>query len=139
MLCEKALTLNADDSATLVAEAAEHGVFFAEAMWMRTNPTVRRVKQLVDDGTLGTIGQLRAELGFAAGPEKTRMWDPELGASALLDVGIYPLTFAYMMLGEPEMIVAAGVLSDRGIDVNAGATLTYASGAVASIAWTQVA
>jgi len=64
---------------------------------------------------------------------------PHLGASALLDVGIYPLTFAYLVLGEPTDIVATGVLSDQGIDVNSGATLTYESGAVASIAWNQVA
>jgi predicted dehydrogenase len=139
VLCEKALTLNADDSAALVAEARDRGLFFAEAMWTRTNPNIRRMRELVDAGVCGEVLQVRAELGFAASPDSARLWDPELGASALLDVGIYPLTFAHLFLGEPERIVAAGVLSDRGIDVSGGATLTYASGAVASIAWTQVA
>jgi predicted dehydrogenase len=139
VLCEKALTLNGDDSAALVAEARSLGLFFAEAMWMRTNPNIRRLAEVAADESFGEVLQVRAELGFATSLDTARMWDPELGASALLDVGIYPLTFAHLLLGEPTGISAAGVLSDRGIDVNAGATLTYASGAVASIAWSQVA
>lgn len=139
VLCEKALTMNLADTETLVEEARTRGLFFAEAMWTRANPNIRRARQMVADGACGTIGQVRAELGFAAGHEVTRLWDPTLGASALLDVGIYPLTFAHLILGDPDEIAAAGVLSDRGIDINGGATLTYAGGAVASIAWNQVA
>jgi predicted dehydrogenase len=139
VLCEKALTMNADDSATLVAEARELGLFFAEAMWMRTQPNVRRIAEIAASGVLGDILQVRAELGFTARPDVTRLWDPALGASSLLDVGIYPLTFAHLVLGEPVRIAAAGVLSDQGIDLSGGATMTYASGAIASIAWTQVA
>ena len=139
VLCEKALTMNADDSATLVAEARELGLFFAEAMWMRTQPNVRRIAEIAASGVCGQILQVRAELGFAARPDVARLWDPALGASAMLDVGIYPLTFAHLVLGEPVRIAAAGVLSDQGIDLSGGATLTYASGAIASIAWTQMA
>jgi predicted dehydrogenase len=131
--------MNPADAQTLVDEARRRGLFFAEAMWMRTNPNIRRARQLAADGDCGTVGQVRAELGFAAGGDISRLWDPALGASALLDIGIYPLTFAHLFLGEPVEIAAAGILSDRGIDINAGATLTYASGAVASIAWNQVA
>jgi predicted dehydrogenase len=139
VLCEKALTMNTADAERLVDEARRRGLFFAEAMWMRTNPNIRRARKLATEGALGTLGQVRAELGFAASHDVARLWDPALGASGLLDVGIYPLTFAYLMLGEPSDITAAGVLTDRGIDINAGATLTYASGAVASIAWSHVA
>lgn len=139
VLCEKAVTLNGDDTATLVAEARAHGLFLAEAMWMRTNPNIRRLAQMAADGACGDVLQVRAELGFTARPDVARLWDPALGASALLDVGIYPLTFAHLLLGEPVDVAAAGVLSDEGVDLSGGATLTYASGAVASIAWTQVA
>lgn len=139
VLCEKALALNTTDTAFLIEQARTRGLFFAEAMWMRTNPNIRRIQELVAEGTCGTIGQVRAELGFVARPDSARLWDPALGASSLLDVGIYPLTFANLILGEPSGISAAGILSDRGIDISGGATLTYASGAVASIAWTQMA
>ncbi|VXB65298.1 conserved hypothetical protein [Aeromicrobium sp. 9AM] len=139
VLCEKALTMNLADTETLVAEARSRGLFFAEAMWMRANPNIRRIAELAHDGSLGTVGQVRAELGFVGPATTARLWDPALGASALLDVGIYPLTFAHLILGEPVSIAATGTLSDAGIDVNGGATMTYANGAVASIAWNQVA
>lgn len=139
VLCEKALTLNSVDTAHLIAEARTRGLFFAEAMWMRCNPNIQLIKSMAESGSLGTIGQLRAELGFVASRDSARLWDPALGASSLLDVGIYPLTFAHLILGEPTDISAGGILSDRGIDVSGGATLTYPGGAVASIAWTQMA
>lgn len=137
VLCEKALTLNAVQAAGLVAEARRRGLFFAEAMWMRCNPNIRRIRQMVGEGACGDVRQVRADLGFVGKPEVARLWDLSLGASALLDIGIYPLTFAHLMLGDPVGVSAAGVLSDTGVDLNAGATLTYASGAVASISWTQ--
>jgi predicted dehydrogenase len=139
VLCEKALTLNADDASTLIEEARHRGLFFAEAMWMRCNPNMRKIQEMVAIGSCGTVGQVRAELGFTATPDIARLWDPALGASALLDLGIYPLTFANLVLGEPIHIAAAGIKSDRGFDVSGGATMTYTSGAVASIAWTQMA
>lgn len=139
VLCEKALTLNTADTSSLIDEARKRGLFFAEAMWMRANPNIRRIQEMVAAGACGTVGQVRAELGFVATPDASRLWDPALGASSLLDVGIYPLTFANLILGEPAGISAGGILSDRGIDVSGGATLTYEDGAVASIAWTQMA
>jgi len=140
VLCEKALTLDAPSAAGLVAEARRRGVFFAEAMWMRVNPRVRHAMALVEQGACGEVRQVRADLGFVAPFDPAgRLWDPKLGASALLDVGIYPLTFAHLVLGEPNEVAATAVLSDRGIDVNGAAALRYASGAVASVAWTQTA
>jgi predicted dehydrogenase len=127
VLCEKPLTLEAASTDRLVDAARSRGLFFAEAMWMRTNPNIRRVVELAHDGACGTIAQVRAELGFVAPANIERLWDPALGASALLDVG------------EPDDIAAAGALAERGYDVSGGATLTYPGGAVASLAWTQMA
>ncbi|MGH3499162.1 MAG: Gfo/Idh/MocA family protein [Nocardioidaceae bacterium] len=140
VLCEKALALTTADARRLVQEARARGLFFCEAMWMRTNPTIRKLVGLVRSGRCGQIRQVRADLGFLAPADPaSRLWDPALGASALLDVGIYPLTFAHLVLGPPSGVRAAAVLSDGGVDVNGGATLTYDSGAVASISWTQTA
>ncbi|UYM06796.1 Gfo/Idh/MocA family protein [Solicola gregarius] len=140
VLCEKALTLNARQAAELVAAARLHNLFFAEAMWMRCNPRIRHLLRRIGDGACGDVRQVRADLGFVLPAEASaRLVDPALGASALLDVGIYPLTFAYLVLGEPADVVAAGALSDRGFDLNGGATLRYDSGAVASVSWTQTA
>lgn len=139
VLCEKPLTLDHATSAVLVERARTEGLFLAEAMWMRANPNIRRLSAMVQEGRLGRLAQLRAELGFLAPADVTRLWDPALGASALLDIGVYPLAFAHLVLGEPETVVAAGTLHERGFDTGGGATLVYPGGAVASIAWTQLA
>ncbi|KAA1422921.1 Gfo/Idh/MocA family oxidoreductase [Mumia zhuanghuii] len=138
VLCEKALTLDAASSQHLVDEARRRGLFFAEAMWMRTNPNIRKVRSMAAEGACGTVTHVRADLGFVAPRDKARLWDPQLGASALLDVGIYPLTFAYLMLGRPVELRAAATLSEQGVDLAGGATLRYADGAIASISWTQI-
>ena len=140
VLCEKALTLNARDAEELVAVAREKGLFFMEAMWMRCNPVVRRLQQLTASGALGRIQQVRADLGFVVDkPETDRMFAPELGGGALLDMGIYPLTFAWLFLGEPEQVEAAATMSPSGIDLNIAISLGYASGAVASLSSTMTA
>jgi len=139
VLCEKPLTLDAEVARHLVAEARRRGLFLAEAMWMRTNPAIRAVHAMVRSGRCGALGTLRADLGFVGPRDRERLWDPSLGASALLDVGVYPVTFAHLMLGPPVDIAASGALSDRGIDIAGGATLTHASGAISSLSWSQVA
>lgn len=145
VLCEKALTLDAATGRELTAHARSLDLFLAEAMWMRTNPAVREAQRLVADGAIGEVGQVRAELGFAASRDVARLWEPELGASALLDIGVYPLTFAHLVLGRPHTVAAAGTLHDRGFDLAGGATMVHPAAGpggvepVSSIAWTQLA
>lgn len=138
VLCEKPLTMHAAEAGELVELARSRGVFLAEGMWMRCNPHIRQVAEWVAEGRCGRIGHLAATLGFDLGRDRTRVWDPTLGASALLDLGIYPLAFAHLILGRPDSISANGVF-DGAVDTAGGATLTYASGAVATLAWSQTA
>lgn len=134
VLCEKALTLNARHAAELVAVAREKHLFLMEAMWMRCNPTIRRIQQALDTGRLGTVTQVRADLGFrVVAPPTDRLLAPDLGGGALLDMGVYPLTFAHLFLGEPSHVAAAATLSDLGVDLNIALALAYESGAVASL------
>jgi predicted dehydrogenase len=140
VLCEKALTLNARDAAELVAVARDKQLFFMEAMWMRCNPVIRRLQQLAGTGAIGRIQQVRADLGFLVDrPETDRLLAPELGGGALLDMGIYPLTFAWLFLGEPEQVQATATMAPSGIDLNIAISLGYASGAVASLSSTMTA
>ncbi|MGE5718860.1 MAG: Gfo/Idh/MocA family protein, partial [Nocardioidaceae bacterium] len=89
VLCEKALAMNAREAEDLVLVARERRLFFMEAMWMRCNPVIRRVKQLADRGDLGRIQQVRADLGFLVeAPETDRLLAPELGGGVLLDMGV---------------------------------------------------
>jgi predicted dehydrogenase len=96
VLCEKPLTLDAASATALIARARSDGLFLAEAMWMRANPVIRDAMGLARAGACGPIQQVRADLGFVAPVDPaSRLLDPALGASALLDVGIYPVTFAH--------------------------------------------
>ncbi len=134
VLCEKPLTLNARDAAELVVQARERGLFLMEGMWMRCNPLVRRLQQLAAEGVLGEVRQVRADLGFVVDkPPTDRLLDPALGGGALLDMGVYPLTFAHLFLGPPTTVAAAAALSPAGVDLDVTLALAYESGATASL------
>lgn len=140
VLCEKALTLNARDAEALVTEARRRDLFFMEAMWMRCNPVVRAASELARDGAIGQVTSVGADLGFVPDkPPGHRLYDPALGASAVLDIGIYPLTFAWLFLGPPDDIRSVGVLSDRGIDLACASVLRYGDGSTASTLCTLLA
>ena len=138
VLCEKPLGVRTAESERMVAAARERGLFLMEAMWMRCTPGVRRLRALVDSGRIGAVRNVRADLGFALTTDPSaRTQDPDLGASTLLDVGVYPLTFATMLLGEPHELTGGAVLTERGIDDAAGLVLTYGSGAIATVTCAQ--
>jgi predicted dehydrogenase len=128
VLCEKALTLNAGDAAELVAAARAKGVFFMEAMWMRCNPNIRAMQEVVASGEIGTVSTVGADFGFVPDkPPEHRLFDPSLGGSAILDIGIYTTTFVWLFLGTPREVQSAGVLSERGIDLSCSSVLSYDS------------
>ncbi|MET7602675.1 Gfo/Idh/MocA family oxidoreductase [Streptomyces avermitilis] len=134
VLCEKAFTLNAREAEELVALARRHGGFLMEAMWMYCNPLVRRLKALVDDGAIGEVRTVQADFGLAGPfPPSHRLRDPAQGGGALLDLGVYPISFAQLLLGEPSDVVARAVLSEEGVDLQTGALLSWESGALASV------
>ncbi|MFF7973942.1 Gfo/Idh/MocA family oxidoreductase [Streptomyces sp. NPDC007905] len=134
VLCEKAFTLNVREAEELVALAKEHDRFLMEAMWMYCNPLVRRLKALVEDGAIGEVRSVQADFGLAGPfPPAHRLRDPALGGGALLDLGVYPVSFAQLLLGEPDEVAARAVLSEEGVDLQTGALLSWRSGALASV------
>lgn len=101
VLVEKAFTLNAPEAVELVALARARGLFLMEAMWMYCNPLIRRLKGLVDDGAIGTVRAVHADFGIDGSfPATHRLRDPAQGGGALLDLGVYPVSFAQLFLGE---------------------------------------
>ncbi|EDY60469.2 oxidoreductase [Streptomyces sviceus ATCC 29083] len=134
VLCEKAFTLNTREAEELVGLAKDHGRFLMEAMWMYCNPLVRRLKALVDDGAIGEVRTVQADFGLAGPfPPSHRLRDPAQGGGALLDLGVYPVSFAHLLLGEPTDVTAKAVLSEEGVDLQTGALLSWDSGALASL------
>ena len=134
VLCEKPLTLSVAEAEEMIALAAEHDRFLMEAMWTACHPVILAVRDRIRRGDLGTPRQLHAELGFVVPPGASpRMHDPALGASALLDMGIYPLTLAHLMLGEVEELTATADLSNDGIDLDVAISGRYPGGALATM------
>jgi predicted dehydrogenase len=134
VLCEKPLTLSVTDSEEMIALAATHDRFLMEAMWTACHPVILEVRRRLGGGDFGTPRHLHAELGFVVPPDASaRMSEPELGASALLDMGIYPLTLAHLMLGEAESIVATATLSDDSIDLDVAMAGRYPGGTLATM------
>ncbi|KUN39085.1 oxidoreductase [Streptomyces longwoodensis] len=134
VLCEKPFTLNVREAGELVDLARREGRFLMEAMWMYCNPMLRRLKQLVDDGAIGEVRTVQADFGLEGPfPPAHRLRDPAQGGGALLDLGVYPVSFAQLLLGEPAGIAAQAVLSDEGVDLQTGAVLSWESGALAAL------
>ncbi|MEV6119473.1 Gfo/Idh/MocA family oxidoreductase [Streptomyces sp. NPDC052077] len=134
VLCEKPFTLNTREAGELVALARARGSFLMEAMWMYCHPLVRRLRALVADGAIGEVRGVRADFGLAGPfPPAHRLLDPAQGGGALLDLGVYPVSLAHLLLGEPSDVAARAVLSEEGVDLQTGALLSYESGALASV------
>jgi predicted dehydrogenase len=134
VLCEKPLTLNTAEAEAMVALAREHDRFLMEAMWMACHPVLRAVCDGLAQGRFGRPRQLHADLGFVVErPAGDRLVEPELGAGALLDMGVYPLTLADLLLGPAEQLTAVAGLSDTGFDLDVAIAGRYAGGATAAL------
>jgi predicted dehydrogenase len=134
VLCEKPFTIDLPTAKELVAIAERRGVFLMEGMWTRCNPAVRRAVVMIADGVLGQVTSVQADFGIVAPAEPThRLRAKVLGGGALLDLGVYPLTAALLMLGTPDHIRAWASLTPEGVDENTGLVLGYDTGAVATL------
>ncbi|MCE7009070.1 Gfo/Idh/MocA family oxidoreductase [Kibdelosporangium philippinense] len=133
VLCEKPITVSLKDAERLVELARKHNVFLMEAMWTRFNPLIKRIRALVADGAIGAIRSVHADFGAFAPHDPThRLWDPAAGGGSLLDLGVYPVSFAHMLLGEPKSIATHGTLID-GVDAEAALLLRYKNGVFAQL------
>ena len=137
VLVEKPFTMNAAEAEELVATARAEGLFLMEAMWTRFLPHIVEIRRLLADGALGEIVTVTADHGqWFAEDRGFRLFAPELGGGALLDLGIYPVSFASMVLGEPERVVALSDPAFTGVDAQTSILLGYASGAHAVLTCT---
>jgi predicted dehydrogenase len=132
VLCEKPVAMSRAEGQALFEAAGD--LFCMEAMWMACHPLIVDLGRRVRAGEFGTPRQVHADLGFVVPAEASaRMWDPALGAGALLDMGVYPLTFARLMLGPYARVLATGDLAASGIDLDVAIAARHASGAVSAL------
>jgi predicted dehydrogenase len=138
VLCEKAFTINFQQAKNLVDYSQAHRISLMEAMWTRFLPHIAKIKELLASGALGEIETVIADHGqFIPYERAARLWEPELGGGALLDLGIYPLTLAHLVLGAPSAITATATLTDKKVDLQTSIILTYPSGAHAMLSCTM--
>jgi predicted dehydrogenase len=137
VLVEKPFTMNADEARDVVRVARETGLFAMEAMWTRFLPHIAVIRKWLADGVLGDVVTVTADHGqwFAEDPA-FRLFAPELGGGALLDLGIYPVSFASMVLGTPNRIVAIGDPAFTGVDAQTSMLFGYEGGAQALLTCT---
>jgi predicted dehydrogenase len=140
VLCEKPLTMDAAEAGELIDAARAGGTFLMEAMWTRHLPHIVRIREILAAGTLGQIIAVTAEHGqwFAHDPEH-RIFKPSLGGGALLDLGIYPISFASMVLGTPAKVTAVSNPAFTGIDAQTSIVFQYTDGAHAILTTTSYA
>ncbi len=131
VLCEKPLAPSAKQARRLVEVARRERVFLMEAMWMVFQPAWEVLLDLIDEGRIGAVRYVEADFGFPADPDPARRWlDPRQAGGALLDVGIYPVTFARALLGDPEVVAAVRVDADTGVDLQLAAVMRHRGGSL---------
>jgi predicted dehydrogenase len=134
VLVEKAFTVTPAATREIVELATETGVFAMEAMWTRFMPSIVRMRELVAAGAIGDVQAVQADLGVSAPVDPAdRFYNPAIGGGALFDVGVYPISFAQMMLGTPDSVTARGTLAPSGVDVEEAVLLGYPDGRTASL------
>ncbi|MGA2470267.1 MAG: Gfo/Idh/MocA family oxidoreductase [Solirubrobacteraceae bacterium] len=140
VLVEKPFTMNAAEAQELVSTARAAGLFLMEAMWTRFLPHIAEVRRLLDAGALGEIVSVTADHGQWFAEDRTsRLFAPELGGGALLDLGIYPVSFASMVLGPPDRIASLIEPAFTGVDAQTSMVFSYAGGAQAILTCTLAA
>jgi predicted dehydrogenase len=137
VLVEKAFTLTGREAREVIAAARARDLFCMEAMWMRTNPLVTQAQKLIADGGIGDVLSVHADHGqrFPFDPNG-RLFAMELGGGALLDLGVYSATAAWLFLGRPDAVSAVGELSSTGSDLTTAMQWSYTDGRYAHVSST---
>ncbi len=135
VLCEKPFTVNAPDTEEVIGIAREKKLFLMEAMWTRFLPAIVKTREWIKKGAIGEILMFKGDFGFRRISEpEGRLLNPNLAGGALLDVGIYPVSFASMLFGtQPSEILSMAHIGSTGVDEQFAALFRYSEGRMASI------
>ena len=133
VLCEKPMAMNVAETREMIEAARANGRFLMEAVWTRFRPAMVKVREFLNDGSIGDVQYMTATMGWKNpfDPE-FRLYNKDLGGSALLDAGVYAVQMVHMVLGEPIETVSVATLGESGVDENCMITTRYEKGAVAN-------
>jgi len=139
VLCEKPFAVNAKQAQAMVDAASHNSVALMEAMWARFLPHYAKVREIVNSGVLGPILSIHADHGQRLADQGiARLVEPALAGGALLDLGIYPVSFAHMILGNPAHITSKAVMTQKGVDAQTSMIFSYGNGAQAVLTTTMI-
>lgn len=137
VLCEKAFAVNASQAEEMIDLARKKGLLLAEAIWTRYMPSRRVIEDLLAEGVIGEVHSVSANLGYRISMNE-RMIRPELAGGCLLDLTVYTLNFASMVLGDDiEAIHAHCMYTDTGVDGQDNVMIAYKDGRMASMMTTM--
>src|SRR5215469_11667352 len=133
VLVEKPFTLNAAQAEDLVTLAADRGLLVLEAMWTRWLPHMARLREIVAAGTIGALRSMSADhTQLLPDDPAHRLNDLKLGGGALLDLGVYPVSFASQLFGAPQSIQAVATFKETGADAQVATMFRYPGGQIAT-------
>lgn len=139
VLCEKPFAVNAEQAQEMVDAAIKNDVALMEAMWARFLPHYAKVREIIASGVLDKIHTIQADHGQRLADQNIpRLIEPSLAGGALLDLGIYPVSFAHMVLGNPTKITSSAVMTEKGVDGKTSMIFDYADGAQAILNTTMI-
>ncbi|NLL73685.1 MAG: Gfo/Idh/MocA family oxidoreductase [Clostridiales bacterium] len=135
VLCEKPFTVNVADSEYLISLAKDHKVFIMEAMWTKFLPVTIKVKQWIKDGRIGKVRHFRISFGYSSPFDpNNRLYNPDLAGGALLDVGVYPITYVvHMMDCLPDKIISSAEFGQTQVDEQNIIIMKYKDGVLADL------
>lgn len=133
VLCEKPLAVNEEQAKAMQRQAAQSGVYFAEAMWTRFNPIISSARDWIANGEIGEVHYMTADFAGANEDDGVKYhFRKERAGGSLLDVGVYPVSLAHMVMGRPDDVHVHSVTGD-GIDLRMAMQLEYADGRSAAL------
>ena len=139
VLCEKPFSISKNESELMIAASNENNVALLEGMWTRYLPHIINIQRIIKDGMIGDIESLSAlHHQNLSGVNNLRLWTKKLGGGSLLDLGIYVVSFAHMILGTPDEIEAVASFTDKGVDKKTSIIFKYDNLQIATLSCSMV-
>ncbi|GLY15677.1 putative oxidoreductase [Kineosporia sp. NBRC 101677] len=139
VLVEKPMTVSLAATQDLFDLAEKQSVFLMEAYWTRFLPGTRALLEQIENGAIGPVQSVHADLGFTVPEDASRFHDPEIGGGSLLDLGPYPVGLAVTLFGSATAVRAVGSLTESGVDRHIALAVSFEGGQVAALSTTMVA
>jgi len=134
VLCEKPMSISFQQTQAMISLAQKKNLFLMEAMWTACMPFIQKIKEIIGEGIIGSLQYIQADFGFSTPFDAdSRLFNKALGGGSILDVGVYPISLATSLLGEPSSIKSVSALTETKVDAYSNSILQYPNGATAHL------